>query len=88
MGVIERKREREGERLGERDTEIERERWAQLNGEVARDQAVLAGVQSLGCVSVVKHRPSKLALQAGDPEHGKIVIFFLSLWLQDPLQKR
>ena len=44
--------------------EIAIPRRAQLNGVSARDGAVLAPVQRLGSVSVVKHRPTKLLYKA------------------------
>lgn len=37
----------------------------------ACDRAVLAEGQHPGSVSVLKHRPTKPPLQAGDPKHGK-----------------
>lgn len=43
---------------------------AHLNRQATRDTSGLAGLQDLGCVSDVKHRPAK-PLQAGDHEHGK-----------------
>lgn len=43
---------------------------AHLNRQATRDTSGLAGLQDLGCVSDVKHRPTK-PLQAGDHEHGK-----------------
>lgn len=43
---------------------------AHLNRQATRDTSGLAGLQVLGCVSDVKHRPAK-PLQAGDHEHGK-----------------
>lgn len=60
-----------------REREIATQLWALLNGRAAHDLAHLAPVQRLGCVSGVKHRPSKPPLQAGYPEHGKTEFLWL-----------